>query len=98
MKNKKKIALLSANKYSAYSSSVLYLALKENIKVDHPKTKQSATTSSKKCSYNFTSQFTNHITKDKWFYEKTYQNKQSKTLVQSTSFLLVAQQVSERKK
>ena len=34
MKNKKKIALLSANKYSAYSSSVLYLALKENIKVE----------------------------------------------------------------
>lgn len=34
MKIKKKIALLSANKYSAYSSSVLYLALKENIKVE----------------------------------------------------------------
>lgn len=34
MKDEKKIALLSANKYSAYSSSVLYLALKENIKVE----------------------------------------------------------------
>ena len=34
MKSKKRIALLSANKYSAYSSSVLYLALKKNIKVE----------------------------------------------------------------